>query len=214
RAGRLAPGTCYRLWNEEQQQQLAPQSAPEILRADLAPLALQLLAWGVQDPAELHWLDPPPAGPYQQALALLAACAAARSPAPGQWQLTPRGVTLAQLPLHPRLGHMLLLGLDIGAGELACQLAALLAERNPLAGTDLRPPLALLGAAARCPAELRGWQGRSRELARRYGRLAAELHQAPVDTLEMPAGRGGGHDLRRATVVAGRVRRRAGATDH
>jgi HrpA-like RNA helicase len=71
RAGRLGPGKCYRLWSAEQQQQLAAQGTAEILQADLAPLALQLLDWGVGDPAELIWLDPPPRGHWQQALGLL-----------------------------------------------------------------------------------------------------------------------------------------------
>ncbi|WP_116363935.1 ATP-dependent helicase HrpB [Parahaliea mediterranea] len=179
RAGRLAPGACYRLWSEEQQRQLAPQSTPEILQADLAPLALQLLAWGVQNPAELQWLDPPPAGPYRQALDVLAACDAVFSPAPGQWQLSPHGVRLAQMPLHPRLAHMLLLGCDIHAGELACLLAALLAERNPLAdsGANLRRALAVLLGEAPCPKPLQGWHRRVWEQARRYARICSAIHQ-------------------------------------
>ena len=119
RAGRLAPGICYRLWSEEQQAQLVEQGTPEIQRSDLSSLALQLLAWGVRDPAELAWLDLPPPAAYRQGLGVLQACEAVFEPAPGQWQLTPHGVRLAQMPLHPRMGHMLLLGCDIHAGETA-----------------------------------------------------------------------------------------------
>ena len=68
RAGRLRPGKCYRLWSAEQQQQLAAHGVAEILKADLAALALQLLQWGVDDPAELKWLDPPPEAHWQQAI--------------------------------------------------------------------------------------------------------------------------------------------------
>ena len=60
RAGRLQPGACYRLWSQAQHEQLAAYGAAEILQADLTGLALQLVRWGVQ-PAELVWLDPPPA---------------------------------------------------------------------------------------------------------------------------------------------------------
>ena len=143
RAGRLAPGACYRLWSKQQHRQLVAHREPEILQADLAPLALQLLAWGVRDPAELQWLDAPPSGPYRQALNVLGACDAV-SQSSGALQLTPHGVRLAQLPLHPRLAHMLLLGCDIHATETACLMAALLAERNPLSsrGTDINQALA------------------------------------------------------------------------
>ncbi|WP_127531751.1 ATP-dependent helicase HrpB, partial [Paenibacillus kobensis] len=64
RAGRTAPGICFRLWTEEEQRMLAPRSTPELLEADLAPLALELAAWGVREPGELAWLDEPPAGAY------------------------------------------------------------------------------------------------------------------------------------------------------
>ena len=71
RAGRLEPGLCYRLWHEAEQAQLMPFNTPEILAADLAPLALALALWGAPDPAALDWLDPPPAAAYGEARALL-----------------------------------------------------------------------------------------------------------------------------------------------
>jgi ATP-dependent helicase HrpB len=71
RAGRTAPGTCYRLWSESEHAALAPQSAPEILEADLGPLALELACWGVTDPAALAWVDVPPLATFRQARALL-----------------------------------------------------------------------------------------------------------------------------------------------
>ncbi|MBA6412446.1 ATP-dependent helicase HrpB [Parahaliea sp. F7430] len=179
RAGRLAPGACYRLWSEEQHRQLLAQAEPEILQADLAPLALQLLAWGVQDPAELSWLDVPPAAAYRQAIELLAACEAVVQTAEDSWQLSPQGLRLAQMPLHPRLAHMLLLAVDLDATELGALLAALLAERNPLAtqGADLGHSLALLQGDRPCPPELRNWYRRTWEQARRYAKLSVALHQ-------------------------------------
>jgi len=76
RAGRLGPGVCYRLWSAGTQHALLEHPEPEMLQADLAPLALELAAWGVADPATLTWLDPPPAGAFARARATLAALGA------------------------------------------------------------------------------------------------------------------------------------------
>jgi len=179
RAGRLGPGHCYRLWSEEQQGRLVARSSPEILQADLAPLALQLLAWGVSDPAELAWLDAPPTVPWQQALDILERCGALFYNANNTAQLTPHGVRLAQMPLHPRLAHMLLVGCDIHATETACLVAAVLSERNPLAtgGVDLGATLAVLLGEQRCPTEAQGWFRRIWQQARRFARIASDIHK-------------------------------------
>ena len=128
RGGRMEPGVCYRLWSEGQQEQLRAFTPAEMLQADLAPLALQLKRWGVDDPTELAWLDPPPAAPYQQALDLLTALGALNE----SGQLSEHGERMAQLPMHPRLAHMLLLGQQHGLAAEACNLAALLSERDPM----------------------------------------------------------------------------------
>jgi ATP-dependent helicase HrpB len=179
RAGRLGPGHCYRLWSEEQQRRLVPHDTPEILQADLAPAALQLLAWGIDDPSELVWLDPPPAAPYRQAVSMLEGCGAVFANKVGRYQLTPHGVRLAQMPLHPRLAHMLLVGCDIHASENACLLAAVLSERNPLAdrGADITQTIAVLMGEQHCPLELEGWFKRIWQQARRFARLASEIHK-------------------------------------
>ena len=179
RAGRLGPGFCYRVWSEEQQQRLVAQPLPEILQADLAPMALQLLSWGVSEPLELAWLDPPPAAPYAQAVDILEACGAVFRNESGVRQLTPHGVRLAQMPLHPRLAHMLLVGSDIHATETACLLAAVLSERNPLVdqGVDIKHTLAVLMGEKRCVPELQHWFRRTWDQARRYARLAGEIHK-------------------------------------
>ena len=135
RAGRLGPGVCYRLWTEADDARLAPFGKPEILEADLAPLALELAAWGVADPAELAWLDPPPPAAFAQARELLVELGALDAAG----AVTAHGRRMAALPLHPRLAHMLLVARDLKLGAAAADLAALLAERDVLRGEG-RPP--------------------------------------------------------------------------
>ncbi len=135
RAGRVAPGTCWRMWPEHGQAGLIPHGTPEILDADLAPLALELAAWGVADPAELAWLDPPPAAAFAQARELLSELGALDAAG----SVTPHGRAMAELPLHPRLAHMLLRGRELGLGGLACDLAALLGERDVFRRGDAPP---------------------------------------------------------------------------
>jgi ATP-dependent helicase HrpB len=139
RAGRTAPGICHRLWSESAHVALAAQSTPEILDADLAPLALELACWGAQDPAALAWIDPPPAATFAQARELLRRLAAIDD----RGQVTPHGRRMAAHGAHPRLAHMIERGAALGLGELACDLAGLLSERDPLRaqGTARDPDL-------------------------------------------------------------------------
>ena len=130
RAGRLGPGVCYRLWSEASQARLRPRRGAEILEADLAPLALELAQWGVSDASTLSWLDPPPPGALAQARALLMELEALD----GQGRITGIGQALADLPVHPRLAHLLRQGAALGHGALAADLAALLEERDLLRG--------------------------------------------------------------------------------
>ena len=126
RAGRLEPGVCYRLWTEEAQRGLLPFTPPEILDADLAPLALELAAWGVADVASLPWLASPPASALATARALLADLGALD----GTGAITPHGRTMARLGQHPRLAHLVLEGRVLGQGKVAALIAAILGERD------------------------------------------------------------------------------------
>jgi ATP-dependent helicase HrpB len=161
RAGRLAPGQCFRLWSEDQQAQLQAQTPPEILQADLSQTALQVLAWGVDAVSELAWLDEPPAGAWSQALDLLAGFGAIEKIG-GSWRVTPEGEHMARLPAHPRLAHMLLQANLLGLREEAYQLAAILSERDPFRdqGADIELRLAVLDEQEACPRSLRGWRTR------------------------------------------------------
>jgi len=126
RAGRLGPGHCYRLWQAHDQHQRAPFDAPEILEADLAPLALDLAQWGISDPTELRWLDTPPTAAFEQARDLLTQLGALGM----DGSIAHHGQALAAFPLHPRLAHMILTAQRLGLGALACDVAALLTERD------------------------------------------------------------------------------------
>ncbi|MEC4889666.1 MAG: ATP-dependent helicase HrpB [Nitrospira sp.] len=146
RAGRLEPGVCYRLWTVSEQAALTPRRPPEMLDADLAPLMLDLALWGTADPSELSWLTPPPSGTVAQANDLLTRLGALDATG----AITAHGRKMADLPIHPRLAHMLLQSLPLRLTSLACDLAALLSERDVLRGppgwrnADLRLRLDLL----------------------------------------------------------------------
>lgn len=146
RAGRLEPGLCYRLWTEAVHRTLAPRRPPEILESDLASLVLDLALWGTKDPQGLSWMDPPPAGAVAGARDLLLRLGALD----GTGTITPHGRRMADLALHPRLAHMILTAIPLGLGALACDVAALLSERDLLRGqagrrnADLRLRLDIL----------------------------------------------------------------------
>lgn len=153
RAGRLAPGTCYRLWTEAEHHSLPAHRPPEIQTADLSGLVLELALWGTADPNSLRWLDAPPAAAVAQARDLLVRLGALEVKNGGINSLddstkfvifnsTPHGRQLAKLGLPPRLGHLVVRGAALGHGPAAAPLAALLAERDLLrwaTPTDPRP---------------------------------------------------------------------------
>ncbi|MFR0693394.1 ATP-dependent helicase HrpB [Enterobacterales bacterium AE_CKDN230030158-1A_HGKHYDSX7] len=182
RAGRLEPGACYRLWSEAQHDQLPAYGAAEVLQADLAGLALQLARWGVA-PQELAWLDLPPAAAYAQAQDLLERLGALASRA-GGGSLTAHGQAMAEVPAHPRIAHLLLRGHALGLGPLACDLAALLGERDILRGNDadLHHRIALLAGEQGTQRASRGAVQRVRQLARQFkGYLRGPVREAVAD---------------------------------
>src|SRR5512139_2856980 len=132
RAGRLGPGVCYRLWSETTQRGLVPFNAPEIAVADLAPLLLELTAWGVSDVNALTWMDIPPAGALSQARTLLTELEALDEAG----RITPTGKAMVALPAHPRLAHMMVKSKNWHEESLACDIAALLSERDLLRGIE------------------------------------------------------------------------------
>jgi len=124
RAGRTAPGLCFRLWSEAEHERLPEFPQPEIRTADLTSLTLDLALWGDPEGRGLSFIDAPPPAHLARARELLTALGALDR----RGGLTPHGRAMAALPVHPRLGHMILKGNAAGQGPTACALAALLEE--------------------------------------------------------------------------------------
>ena len=184
RAGRVAPGRCYRLWTRGEEGALQAFPPAEIEVADLAGLALELALWGAA-PSDLTFVSPPNPGAFAEAQELLKLLGALD----GTGHITAHGRRLAALPLHPRLGHML-----ETAGQQAAPLAALLAERDPLARgapVDLSLRLEALADPARYartrahPAHAPTLE-RLRQEARRLSKDAPKT-QTPLSAAEMAA---------------------------
>ncbi|MGH7466183.1 MAG: ATP-dependent helicase HrpB, partial [Longimicrobiales bacterium] len=141
------------MWTEGEHAALLAHRPPEILEADLAPLALELAAWGVADPSELRWIDAPPAAAYAQARQLLHELDALDDAG----SLTAHGREMSVLPAHPRIAHMLLRAHSLDCIAAACDIAALLGERDILRAhdgqtdPDMRIRLTVLNGDARAP---------------------------------------------------------------
>ena len=144
RAGRVAPGICYRLWSKATEGRMAELRLPEILEVDLASLVLQVAAWGESQPERLQWLTPPPATSLKAAQTLLAALGAIDP----DGHITQHGRALAKLPCHPRVAQLLLTAADESQQALAADIAALLEEKDPLAA-EVDPDITLRVEALR-----------------------------------------------------------------
>lgn len=159
RAGRLGPGTAYRLWSKAAELRMAECRTPEIADADLAPLVLDIAAWGESDPSRLPWITPPHAGRIAQARRLLTMLGALDT----RGAITPHGRRLASLPCHPRIAQMLVCAATPQLKALAADIAALIEEKDPLGDSnndaDINTRIALLR------------QQRSRRQTGRYARI-------------------------------------------
>ncbi|GHA80988.1 ATP-dependent helicase HrpB [Pontibacter akesuensis] len=135
RAGRLGPGTAYRMWSKETQERMAPHRTPEILEADLASLVLDMAQWGIIDIRSLTWLNPPPRAALASATDMLHQLQALEN-----CRITEHGKKMHALPCHSRIAHMLLKAADNDQVALASDIAAILEERDPMdrnAGIDI-----------------------------------------------------------------------------
>ena len=191
RAGRTQSGGCYRLWDEPETRALIPFERPEILETDLSRVALDLARWGARDAAGLAFLDPPPAAAMAEARALLTRLEALDA-AGG---LTPHGRRMSELPLPPRLAHMVINGAQRGQGARAARIAAVILER--------------------------GLGGRSADLSARVDDLARDRSPRARDALALSdrwarlagggtSGRGGDDGLLLATAFPERIAKARG----
>lgn len=184
RAGRVAPGVCYRLWDAQEEHGMAAATRPEILDADLSSLALELADAGIADPSQLRWLDVPRAGTFAQARELLRELGALDVGG----RITAHGRQMAALPLQPRLAHLVLVAASRGAGVLGAQLAALLEERDVLR----------VEGPARAPADLR-----LRLEALQHDEREVSLHGARVDRDALRRVRQAGREIATRTANSG-----------
>ena len=185
RAGRTAPGICWRLWTEAEDHALEPSAAPEIMDADLAPVVLQCAAWGVRTPDGLPWMTPPPAGPWARAAALLRDLGAIGP----DGAITGRGREMAEFPVHPRLSHAILSAARRGAAARACFVSAVIEERAngaPRRETDARR-LADLAASPRGGAFAHRVAALAARWARRFPRKdSAAMDEGSIIALAFP----------------------------
>ena len=177
RAGRLESGVCYRLWSEAEHAALPAHTAPEIIGADLAALALELANWGIADPLSLRWLDPPPSATFAQARDLLRSLDAISS----DGRVTAHGRVLARMGTHPRLAHMIVRGAELGLQSTALEIAAVLGERDllrtqgPNRNVDLRFRVEALRGERGLPAGVYVDSGAKQRALRSIDLLARQL---------------------------------------
>ncbi|MCC6750471.1 MAG: ATP-dependent helicase HrpB [Deltaproteobacteria bacterium] len=203
RAGRTGPGRVYRLWTRAQQVGLAPFTVPEIRRVDLAPTVLEVRAWG-SDPLTFGWFEAPEPSLLERADRLLVRLGAL---AEGARTITADGKRLLGLPVHPRLGRLLLEAHRRGCLREGAGLAALLAERDilrldrgpssesvraselPTGPSDLLLRLELLFAATESTASDLGPTGLplDRAALRHARRAAAQLEREAARAFGPPA---------------------------
>lgn len=191
RAGRLGPGVCYRMWTKATHDRLGETRVPEIEEADLAPLALEMAKWGISDPYELTWLSPPPKKAMAQARDILGELEAV-----DEAKITAHGEAMHRLPCHPRIAHMMIKAQEMDGSTdewlaLACDLASLLEERDPLsrevaqaAGIDINTRIETL-RRYRKATDMRGAFSRIEKVASSYRKIFdTPVSNNPVDSFE------------------------------
>lgn len=174
RAGRLGPGYALRLWSKGKHLQLQSHRKAEIENADLCALMLDLAAWGVSEPEELLWVSVPPRGAVLQARDTLIALGAINE----KGNITKHGKALHRLPCHPRIANMLLRASEHEMQDLACDIAALIEERDPMraeAGIDINLRVEVLRR-----------QRQDKRLNKAFGRIAkvAQSYRAMLGVKE------------------------------
>lgn len=206
RAGRTAPGRCYRLWSETGHAQRPAFDAPEVHRVDLAEVLLLLKATGVPDLRRFRWLDAPQEAKMQRALELLQQLDAIDA----SEQITPHGRDMASLPVAPRFARLLLAGREMGAVAELCWIAAAVQGEALFTGRGSisRKDFHVAGAGSDFAAEYLAWLSAkdvgydpkicgssgisaraAREISQTYDRLLslASQRQWPIERIDFVA---------------------------
>lgn len=175
RAGRVAEGTCYQLWNKALDFLMQDNRTPEIADADLSSTILDVMSWGADNVEELPWITPPPHANVIKALQLLEMLGAVErlESKDDGWKLTDKGKQMSKLPCHPRIAKMMIEARGDELKALAADIAAVLDERDPLASaendTDINTRIILLREARR--KHNIGRFGRIAKIAEQYRRM-------------------------------------------
>lgn len=167
RAGRTAPGKCIRLWTPADESRMSDCRRPEILDANLAPMILNIAAWGGAATEDLPWLTTPPKAALVQAAGLLVSLGAVHPDNPAS--ITAHGRELASIPCHPRIANMLLKADSPEAKALAADIAAILDEKDPMASEGT---VSICDRVAALRRNSSGRWGRISEISRQYRALA------------------------------------------
>ena len=185
RAGRMAPGVCYRLWSKGTEARMETVRKPEILDADLTSLVLDAAIWGEREVEQLPWFTPPPKSSVIHAQTLLQFLGALDE----SKQVTRQGKAMYKLPCHPRIAKMLLVADSSERKALAADIAALLEEKDPLAGSgDISIETRLYALRRERRSECVGCWGRIIKIARQYAAMIhAKENDAPVNPYEAGA---------------------------
>ena len=130
RAGRTAPGVCYRLWDAAETRGFTRAPEPEITRADLSGLVLALAEWGERNPDNLNWFTPPPMGVFGQP------SNGCQLGADGGFTLIEKGRAMTGLPIAPALAA-LIVDIDDLVKKLAARIASLIGEPSLARSADL-----------------------------------------------------------------------------
>ena len=190
RAGRITSGVCYRLWTQTSEHLMPEQRLPEILDADLSSMVLDIAAFGENKPELLPWLTLPPKGNLvlaQQLLMSLNALTPDHDAHALSGSITAEGSRMAQLPCHPRIAKMMISSDSPASQALACDIAALLEEKDPMGeneDSDMTLRLSIL-RSARCKKNLGRWN-RIAQIAQEYRKmLRIKEDNEPIDAEEV-----------------------------
>ena len=186
RAGRVAPGVCYRLWSKGTETRMKECRSPEIVDADLASTVLEAAAWGENNIMNLPWLTPPPAGNAARAKELLKSLCALD----GNGGITEHGRRIAALPCHPRVSQMLLKAGSDEMKALGADIAAILEERDPMASensSDICLRVDELRRIRRSGLSSRGWSKIDR-ISQQYRKMVS-VHEDNAESDRYAAGK-------------------------